>query len=166
MTCVKLIYEDDKILIADTYYEIPYKSISDLHMDCFDTPFPKNELVKIQNAIDIYVLYDESTLIGMFWIVAKTTVMYISTFCISKEYQRRGIGSKLFEFMRKAIYTLEFHNIVFDSHVNDVAFYRKVGCQSFDAFSSGNSVIWAVKSLPCNVDDLFSENIIQRLFSW
>lgn len=76
--------------------EVNMEGIKKIYNDSFpiEEMVPFNKLVSISNDIDylFYGLYDDSTLVGMSYLIIKEDMLYVLYLAISNSYQNKGYG--------------------------------------------------------------------------
>lgn len=152
MELIRLEYKNDGIARKNT--EVPHKDIIDVHNECFENEHKDEELFHyLSKKTAIFVLYEEDVPIGMFFIERLTRdIAYMMSFCIILSHRRKGIGSKLFTYLRMMGERLEVERIVFDSFKDledNTVFYAKQGCKILDDTLT-RVILWSTETLPDN----------------
>lgn len=142
--------EKEKVTVGkQLHLEQIIEDMIKVHNACFPEKL-KEETIQNFKSIAMFVLYEEKTPIGMFWFEQKTRdIAYMTSFAIIESHRRKGIGSKLFCYLRTIGCRTGVERILFDSYKSEenvTAFYKKQECKILDD-TMKNGIIWATEPL-------------------
>lgn len=87
----------------------------------------------IQHSLDVIGVYDKDSLIGLIRTVGDTkTIIYIQDILILKNYQQKGIGTKLMNIILNKYQNVRQICLMTDETSEARTFYEKLGLVSFD----------------------------------
>ncbi len=82
----------------------------------------------IKNSLDVYGAYDRDKLVGLIRTIGdKETIIYIQDILVNKEYQRRGIGSKLVNIVIEKYKHVRQIILMTDQTKQQISFYQSLG---------------------------------------
>ncbi|PAD20763.1 GNAT family N-acetyltransferase [Terribacillus saccharophilus] len=159
------------------------EGIKKIYNDSFpiEEMVPFNKLVSISNDTDhlFYGLYDDSTLVGMNYLIVKKDMLYVLYLAISKDYQNKGYGQMAInEILKKySSYRISLNieevnpeSLNYNQRVKRKNFYQFFGFESQDYLISNEGVTFETMVINGDVShqeirEIFYE-LIEHKLAW